>query len=96
MRVKFYKGPFHGKVRDMHHRDLENGQVLMAVMDPKAKAQTYAMSSNLFMVQPLGVRHALYRIKIVSGEIAGRKFSAPAVHPDGSIFLEYVPDRKVR
>ncbi len=98
MKVKFYKGPFHGKVKDINPRDLSNGQLLMAVMDQKAMAQTYKLdlSSPLMMVQPMGVRHVLYRIKIMSGEVAGQKFYGPAVHPDGSLFLEYVPDRKVK
>jgi hypothetical protein len=96
MKVKFYKGPFHGKVKDI---DIPpGGNVLMAVMDPKAIQQAYKLQpgSDITMVQPIGVRHVLYRIKVMSGEIAGQRFHSPAVHPDGSVFLEYVPDRKVK
>ena len=94
MRAKLYKGPRHGKSTDIHPRDLEKGYVDFIVVDRNSNGRVsvnnYTIHNQTMQtVVYSGYKVARYEVRIMSGTIAGKSFSAPAMHPDGSIILQY-------
>lgn len=95
MRVRFYKGPLHGKTRDIDPRDLRGGSLFYAHVDKWSRIQAVSYMADPLTSEPVATFRSLeYRIKMMAGSIDNQYFSGPAVHPDGSVFLEYVEPRK--
>ena len=90
MRVKFHKGPYHGKTRDANMKDLYD--VVCVAVSPNYRKQAGILMNNVpaFAQISPSISIAEYRVKWMT--LNGQKF--PATHPDGSIFLEYVRSKQ--
>lgn len=94
MKCKFYRGPWHGKVKDISDDALRHGFIQFQELSRRQRdIIDMRNSSDPPAVAVPYVTHR-YDVKIISGTIAGQRFSSPAVHPDGSLFLEYSKPRR--
>lgn len=85
MRAKFVGGPYHGKTRQVDPQRIYNHSLLIADIKPNwlsVGVDHYLSPSDL-----VPVKQHRYHIKMMSVNIDGRSYHAPAMHPDGSIFL---------
>ena len=97
MRCKLYKGPLHGKTMDISDYTLNTGRVSLTVNDPKSKGQTFKSTNGdsvLLTHIYQGFRVVDYEVKIMSCVIAGRQYYGPSMHPDGTLILTYVEEKK--
>lgn len=93
MRCKLYKGPMHNKVVDVSDKQLESGFVALMCKDPKSKGGSQNFGSTM-IYSGMGFKVVTYQIMIMSGSVGGKKFYGPAVHPDGSLILQYMEKKK--
>lgn len=87
MKVKFYKGPWHGKTKDISESDYRRGIIEVVGMDKRATARTISNAPNHQIFLNAGFRTAAYKVVMMSAP--GAKEPFPAVHPDGSVFFKY-------
>lgn len=92
MLVRFNKGPWHRRLRDMHPSDLRNGIFNVAVMDNKMfNPRMYDTSPNSQLHVAPGHKIAVYRVKMVSIDLHDGRGTRtfPSVYPDGAICFEH-------
>lgn len=77
MKVKFYKGPWHGKVRDATVRYIGE-PILVSVHNRDYQSDNDPWNNT--------IRKGLYECTMMSVNIGDVTYTAPAMHPDGSIF----------
>lgn len=83
MKAKFVGGPYHGKTKDVNLD--RRGSLLVN--------QTFPRNMNPFFAPDGGVPDLIqykthtYEIRMMGITIDGIYYKAPAMHPDGSIFL---------
>lgn len=85
MKVKFYKGPWHGKTRECQIMDFAHPIVVADV--PKWYLNTAASYDPLAQV-PVVQHHYFVKMMVVR-DACGNSYRAPAMHPDGSLFYVY-------
>lgn len=90
MKCKFYRGPYHGKVRNISDQQLSSGYVLVSVIN-KPLGYTRFRSTGTFDTVPH--ENARYELKMYKLYINGKTYTGPCMHPDGSLFLEYIDPR---
>lgn len=93
VKVKFYKGPWHGKVRMIDSSQLHNGRLEVSVMNKLDRAWFRNVNDPAHAMPSF--RTHIYEIKMMGINLGGygdktNRYLAPAMHPDGSLFLEYV------
>lgn len=85
MRVKFVGGPYHGKTRDV-----DDPTYPLVVADPIRSLRAADFHSRWPLADtPTEFRQSKYEIKMVTVTMHGHTYVAPAMHPDGSIFMVY-------
>ncbi len=90
MKCRLYRGPFNGKIIHVDPRRLLYGRIEMA-KPVKFNALQYdfdALSSNLTF------ETVTYVMKRMNLNLDGVTYHAPAMHPDGSLYLEYDKPRR--
>ena len=92
MRAKFYKGPMHGKTKDINPRQIVHGRVLVNIM--RSRRDMLVQPAGMSIGVPLNFTVAEYQIKMMHVKMDNRDYYAPAMHPDGSIFVEFVKEKK--
>lgn len=94
MKVKLYKGPFNGKSYTTDGRN----DILVRGPKPMTRRQKYEWEMDCyhsFNYRPLPTVEARYRIAMRAIQTGPNSLvHAPATHPDGSIFYEYVEGSK--
>lgn len=90
MKVKLYKGPMHGKTYEVRDDEYE----IRLTATPRTRM---LFENDLDYIRTADYQTHVYRMVKVGGGVISSRFkmgSIPAVHPDGSVFFEYVPPRK--
>jgi hypothetical protein len=86
MKVKFYKGPYHGKVQE--HQIMSFDLPIIVDVLPKRFSATY-FNASTYPTTIQTDRH-IYRIRMMGvKDSTGKMYQAPAMHPDGSLFYVY-------
>jgi hypothetical protein len=84
MKVKFYKGPYHGKVREYQIMDFAH---------PILVATIKRMRPSDYTADPLAqvpvTQHKYWVMMMEVRDATGQSYRAPAMHPDGSLFYVY-------
>lgn len=85
--VKFYKGPWHGKTRQVSAQCIEHGVIQVTVFG-RSPLKDYYDNINPNAVVPN--RAAIYKMRMVRLTLPnGKSWQGPAMHPDGSIYFVY-------
>jgi hypothetical protein len=85
MKVKFYKGPYHGKTKDHQIMDFNHPIIIQAM--PK-HFNFHSLPAGLDTAIQYD-RH-IYRVQLMRvQDSTGKYYQAPAMHPDGSIYYVY-------
>lgn len=87
MKVRFYRGPYDGKVRHVDDSALHRG-VIQVAEKPKL-ADLY--SGNYW--DQVTVNKHTYEMRMLSIQIGHTVYKAPAMHPDGSVYYEWTKKR---
>lgn len=89
MIVRFNKGPWHRKVRDLSEQEVQRGVVNVAVYDRKYVARLF--DPNISTQTMASARHkiATYRIKTVTVNLRGTPETFPSIFPDGAVCFEF-------
>lgn len=98
MKIRLYKGPFNGKSYATDGRN----DIIIAGPKPMTRRQKFEWQQKEYragMFNPTGMRRlpqveAHYRIAMRPIMTGSGVVYAPATHPDGSIFYEYVEGSK--
>ena len=88
MKVKFVGGPYHGKTKDINPDPLIRTRgVSVAVMSDR-KADQIDMYDSTWPPS-IGVlfKNHRYHLRMMSIRMGKDDYYAPAMHPDGSVFL---------
>lgn len=89
MRGKFLGGPYHGKSMQVDPQRIFNHSIVVAdtrrVPWLDVGVDHHLTPADFNNVAP--IRQHRYHIKMMSVSVDGRSYHAPAMHPDGSIFL---------
>lgn len=89
MLVRFNKGPYHRKVRDMPEHEVQRGVVNIAVYDSKySKVRFFDPNATTQVMVAPGHKIATYRIKMVTVNLRGQPETLPSVYPDGAVCFE--------
>jgi hypothetical protein len=83
MKVKLHKGPAHGKTVYIP----DGRSQWQVVVAPKMKP---VFAEGYVSPEEFHIRNATYQMKMMSGHINGKHYYCPCIHPDGSVFFEYV------
>jgi hypothetical protein len=79
MKVKFYKGPAHGKNREVHPQD----RVVVVAVGSNLPVWNYSSDEAVEAYRPRTARYTKAFRLTEHGPI-------PCMHPDGSYFFEYI------
>lgn len=94
MKVKLYKGPFNGKSYQTDGRN----EILIRGPKPMNRRQRWEWERenySVYSMQRFPTVEARYRIAMRAIQTGPNSLvNAPATHPDGSVFYEYVKDSK--
>lgn len=86
MKARFYRGPWDGKVRVVpDNRD----RILVATTKTKFDYKNDPW-------EPLVYAEETYSMRMYTITINGRSYTAPAMHPDGSVYFEWDKPRGSR
>lgn len=85
MRVKLHKGPAHGKTMEVS--DINRDIVAMAA----PSKQTFMGNFDPNDIAPMPKR-GVYQMKMIYWNDGNNYHYIPCIHPDGSIYFEYVGD----
>jgi hypothetical protein len=88
VRVKFYKGPLHGKVRNIDPRTISRGTI-QAYAGRDFRKGAMLMPHDLTPMVAPSIQTCTYVMKMMGVTIDGKNYQAPAMHPDGSLFFVY-------
>lgn len=90
MKVRLYRGPYNGKVMNV-----PNGQTTIALSraDRRSLANFYESMSPQATVE---FKNETYSIRMMGVNLNGHYYTAPAMHPDGSVYFEWDKPRSVR
>lgn len=89
MLVRFNKGPWHRKVRELSDQEVQRGVFNIAVYDSKfSKVRLYDPNPNTQVMVAPGHKIATYRIKMVTVNLRGKPETLPSVFPDGAVCFE--------
>lgn len=92
MKCRLYRGPFNGKIIDVDpHRVYWGVEIAKPV---KFNAHDFANQSLADPNASITIERVRYVMKRMSVTIDGTHYSAPAMHPDGSVYLEYDKPRR--
>jgi hypothetical protein len=87
----------HGKVQDINPNTIRNGRVTITYMKRNVPV---SRMRGIFTDPPDCVADTFtlheYEMTMMSVNINGTTYRAPAMHPDGSIFLTHVNPRKAK
>lgn len=80
MKIKLYKGAAHGKTYN-----LPDDMVARGLMVPNHKGYNPWLKDMGDTMMPVGKEY--YEIVMMRVTIDGQTYTAPAMHPDGSVFM---------
>lgn len=89
MLVRFNKGPWHRKVRQITPEETRRGIVNVAVPDKNFTARMFTNDANSSTFINAGIKIAMYRVKMVKVDAGNGPVTIPSVFPDGAICFEY-------
>lgn len=83
MKVKFVGGPYHGKTKDVN---LRPGDPLMVGATYPRNVSPWSLTGSV-LDSMVTIKQHRYEMRMMGVTIDGIYYKAPAMHPDGSIFL---------
>lgn len=89
MLVRFNKGPWHRKVREISDAEVKVGVFNVAVYDKKSVGKTFHTAPNQMLMVAPGHKIATYRLKMVKVNLRGQDEWLPSIYPDGAVCYEY-------
>lgn len=95
MKVKFLGGPNHGKVQDINPDPLIRTQgVTVSAMSTRKDDLVDMSDSTWPPAVGITFTHHRYFLRMMHVKMGQRSYEAPAMHPDGSLFLVHENYRK--
>lgn len=86
MLVRFNKGPWHRRLQHMDPRDVQRGQVNVAI---PADNSLRTFTSGTYATTVFNHKVAVYTIKMVVIDFGDGPRQIPSVYPDGAICFEH-------
>lgn len=88
MKVRFNKGPWHRKVRDVDPRDVARGRIDVAMMDTRRPVRVIN-DTNIGSFALFNHKVAVYTPVMVTIDLGDGPRQIPSVYPDGAICFEH-------